>query len=59
MDARVAQLAKRSAFGSGPDPEILGSSPTWGFLLSGEFAFLRPLPLPAACSLAHIQIKSF
>jgi len=33
-----------SAFGSGHDPGVLGSSPASGFLLSGSL--LLPLPLP-------------
>ena len=42
--AWVAQLL-RSAFGSGHDPWILGSSPTLGPLLSGEPASPSP-PFP-------------
>ena len=38
--AWVAQWVKASAFGSGHDPEVLGSSPELGSLLSGEPASL-------------------
>ena len=49
----MAQWVKASAFGSGHDPGILGSSPASGSLLSIEPASL-PLSLPAslpACDL--------
>ena len=32
----MAQWVKASAFGSGHDPSVLGSSPTSGSLLSGD-----------------------
>ena len=37
--AWVAQWVKASAFGSGHDPGVLGSSPASGSLLRGEPAF--------------------
>ena len=43
----VAQGVKASAFDSGHDPRVLGSSPTSGSLLSREPASL-PLSLPAS-----------
>ena len=45
--AWVAQWVKASAFSSGHDPRILGSSPASGSLLSGEPA---SLPLSACLS---------
>ena len=42
----VAQWVKASAFSSGHDPRVLGSSPQLGSLLSGEAA--SPPPPPAA-----------
>ena len=45
-----------SAFGSRHDLQILGSSPTWGSLLSGELASPPPSasfpPSPTACALS-------
>ena len=45
--AWVAQWVKASAFGSGRDPGVLGSSPASGSLLSEEPASL-PLSLPGS-----------
>ena len=46
----VAQWVKASAFGSGHDPRVLGSSPTSGSLLSRE-----PASLPrSACLSAYL-----
>ena len=47
--AWVAQWFKASAFSSGQDPRVLGSSPTLGSLLSGEPAS-PSLSLPASLS---------
>ena len=44
MDAWVAQWVKASAFSSGHDPRVLGSSPVSGSLLSGEPASSLSLP---------------
>ena len=44
--AGVAQWVKASAFSSGYDPRVLGSSPALGSLLSWEPA---PCPTPALC----------
>ena len=54
--AWVAQLVKRPrlCFGSAHDPRVVESSPTTGFLLSGESA--SPLPLPL-CSLSLSQMN--
>ena len=55
--APVAQWVKASAFASGHDPRVLGSSPVSGSLLSREPASL-PLSLPASlptCDLCQIN----
>ena len=39
-------VGEASAFSSGHDPGVLGSSPTWGSLLRGEPASLSPLLFP-------------
>ena len=46
----VAQWVKASAFSSGHDPRVLGSSPAPGSLLGGEPA----LPLLSACLSAYL-----
>ena len=46
-----------SAFSSGYDPRVLGSSPAVGSLLSGELLSL-PLPAaPSACALLSLSVK--
>ena len=45
----VAQWVKASAFASGHDPSILGSSPAWGPLLSREPASSSPSACLSAC----------
>ena len=45
-------IGEASAFGSGHDPRVLGSSPTSGSLLSRESASLSPCAPPPACALS-------
>ena len=57
----MAQWVKASAFGSGHDLRVLGSSPAWGSLLSREPASL-PLSLTASlptCDLSLYQISKY
>ena len=56
--AWVAQSCKASAFGSGCDPRVLGSSPASGSLLCWEPASSSPTPPPVfPLSLALCQIN--
>ena len=46
-----------SAFGSGNDPRVLGSSPKLGSLLTGV-STSPSAPIPCSCFLSLSQIKS-
>ena len=50
-------VSEASAFGSGYDPGILGSSRIWAFLLSGEATLLFPLSLTPSLMFALSQIN--
>ena len=51
-------VGEASAFGSGRDPGVLGSSPSSGSLLGGESASPSLSAAPPACALSLCQIKT-
>ena len=55
--AWVAQWVKASAFGSGHDPGVLGSSPASGSLLSRGPASFSLLSLPASLPTCDLSNK--